>query len=297
MISCPSHQGKGDEFLPAEQGFLEYEAEVEACPDELIVSNNAFAFGLVAFSRKLKVLYMEGSQHRHGEYGRQAWSHKWEHEFLADALEEDPDVKVDVLFRDYPPEYDGPIKTVKEGYPRTKKELYAYDVIVNSDIPKAHFNDEQVKWTVDFVARHGGGFVMVGGWHAFGEGKYAKSAFDRMLPVEMNRHDTHADGQEFRWRVTDEGWRHPIMRIDKDEKRNREIWEMLNTLGEKMGQPGPAFFGFSKTTRAKPAATVLAVIDDEELEGAYGPLVLVSVQPFGRGRSMAFTTEDRKSVV
>ncbi len=275
------------EFLPSAQGFLEYEAKVDPYPGELLLANNTFSFGVVAFARKLRVLYMEGSQLQHGSYGRWVWRYKWEHEFMVDALEEDKDVEVDVLFREYPQDYQGDIKTVKEGYPKTKKDLYKYDVIINSDIPLDHFNEDQIKWTVDFVGKYGGGFIMIGGWNAFGEGGYAKSAFDRMLPVEMNRHDKHADGQDFLWRITGEGLKHPIMKIDKDPKKNRAIWEKLNTLED----GGASFHGYSKTVRAKPAATVLAEIDDEELEGYAGAMVLVSVQPFGRGRSMAFTTD------
>ncbi|MCZ7646499.1 MAG: glutamine amidotransferase [Planctomycetota bacterium] len=280
------------EFLPTEQGFQEYEASIDPYAGELVLSNNAMAFGVVAFNRRLKVLYMEGSQHTHREYGRYVWADKWEHEFLVDALEEDRDVDVDVLFREMPPDYDGPIKTVKMGYPKLKKDLFQYDVVINSDIPIDHFNDDQIKWTVEFVANHGGGFIMIGGWSAFGEGGYAGSAFDKMLPVEMNKHDVHVDGEPFRWLVTETGLKHPIMQVLKDAKENTEAWAQLNLLGRtRGGDPGPSFFGFSKTTRAKPAADTLAVVADEEFETYIGPAVLVAVQPFGRGRSMAFTTD------
>jgi uncharacterized membrane protein len=208
-------------------------------------------------------------------------------------LEEDKDVEVTVLLGDpgekgeaRPP---AGARFVKEGYPKSKKDLYQYDVIINSDISYEQFSEDQVKWTVDFVAKHGGGFCMIGGWHAFGEGGYAKTAFDRMLPVEMNAADTHVDGGNFRWQITDDGFLHPIIQIDRDAKKNREIWAKLNTLGPNRG---PAFHGYSKTTHAKPAATVLAVVDEEDDPGSYlGPMVFVAVQPFGRGRSMAFTTD------
>src|SRR5205823_550986 len=42
---------------------------------------------------------------------------------------------------------------------------------------------------------------------------------------------------------------------------------------------------------AKPAAEVLAEVADEEFNTAYGAAVIVAVQPFGNGRSMAFTTD------
>src|SRR5207244_1509261 len=118
-------------------------------------------------------------------------------------------------------------------------------------------------------------------------GRYAKTPIDRMLPVEMNANDVHENDIDFHWRVTEEAWHtgesggpHPVMQLDKDEEKNRAIWAKL-----------PSFHGFSRTTRPKPAATTLAVVADELYETAYGPAIILAVQPFGNGRSMAFTTD------
>jgi len=278
------------EFLPDAQGFLEYEAQVEPFPGELVTANNSMAFGLVASSRKLRVLYMEGSMYVHRTYNSrsqgmytghpmQSW---WEHQFTERALLEDSDLELEVLAKDEfnrPPGADPVyLKTVKEAYPKTKKELYQYDVIICSDIPYEYFTEDQIQWTVDFVGKHGGGFMMVGGYTSFAQGHYAKTIVDRMLPVEMFDED-HLE-RDFNWKLTDEAWSHPIMQVEKDEEKNRAAWARL-----------PQFHGFSKTTRPKPAATVLAVIGDDDFETAYGPAILLAVQPFGNGRSMAFTSD------
>ncbi len=288
------------EFLPDSQGFLEYEATVEAFPGELVTANNTMAFGLVAYSRKLKVLYMEGSMYVHriynsksdGMYSSHPMQRWWEHQFLERAITEDLDVEMDFLAkkRDWTSngETELELKTVKEdAFPKTKKELYQYDVIISSDIPYDYFTPEQIQMQVDFVGKHGGGFAMVGGYDAFGEGKYAKTAIDRMLPVEMNASDEHENDINFKWKVTDDAWHsgpnggpHPIMLVDKDEERSRAAWDRL-----------PQFHGFSKTTRPKPAATTLAVVADEQYETAYGPAILLAVQQYGNGRSMAFTSD------
>jgi uncharacterized membrane protein len=283
------------EFLPDAQGFLEYEAKVEPFPGELILPNNTMAFGFVAYSRKLRVLYTEGSMYVHniynsrsqGMYSSHPMQNWWEHQFLESALLEDQDVEVTVLAKkEFPtPRNAQPVelKTVKEGYPRTKKELYQYDVIIWSDIPYSYFTEDQIQWTVDFVAKHGGGFMMVGGYDSFAEGKFAKTPVDRMLPVEMWEEE-HIDGRDFNWKLTDEAWSHPLMMLDKDPEKNRAIWARL-----------PQFHGFSRTTRPKPAATVLAVVGDDEFDTAYGPAILMAVQPFGNGRSMAFTSDSTGS--
>jgi uncharacterized membrane protein len=157
-------------------------------------------------------------------------------------------------------------------------------VIICSDIPYGYFTPDQVQWTVDFVYKHGGGFLMIGGYDSFAEGRYARTPIDRMLPVEMID-ETHENDINFNWAITPEGFNHPIMQLEKDAEKNRLAWERL-----------PAFHGFSKTTRPKPAATTLAVVADEENFGTlYGPAVLAAVQQYGRGRSMAFTTDSTGS--
>jgi uncharacterized membrane protein len=297
--SAATVEMKGDtataifEFLPDELGFLEYEAEVTALKDELVTENNKLGFGVMAFSRKLRVLYMEGSMYIHSVYGSKSdgmgYNHQmqkwWEHQFLEQALTEDQDVEVDVLAKD---EFAIPrgasivnLPTVKEGYPKTRKDLYKYDVIISSDIPYSRFSEDQVKWTIEFVGKHGGGFVMIGGYDAFGEGGYSKTAFDRMLPVEMLPGDKHLNNIDFKWQVSDKGWQHPIMQIEKDEEANRKAWERL-----------PSFHGFSRTTRTKPGADELAVVENEEDFGTlYGAATLLAVQKYGKGFSMAFTTD------
>ena len=279
------------EFLPDAQGFLEYEAHVEPFAGELVTANNTLAFGLVAYSRKLRVLYMEGSMFVHriydsrstGMYSSHPMQSWWEHQFTENAILEDSDVEVDMLAkgeysvrRDAEPLY---LKTVKEAFPKTKKELYQYDVILCGDIPYTYFTADQVQWIVDFVGKHGGGFMMIGGYDSFAEGRYPKTPIDRMLPVEM-LDETHEEGHDFNWKLTDEAWSHPIMQVQKEEEKNRAAWARL-----------PQFHGFSKTTRPKPAATVLAVVANDEFETAYGPAILLAVQPFGNGRSMAFCSD------
>lgn len=290
-VELKSHAGTAVfEFLPDAQGFLEYEAKVAPFPGELVTANNTMSFGVVAYSRKLRVLYMEGSMYVHriyksrspGMYASHPMQYWWEHQFTERALLEDSDVELDVLAKG---EFNSPqgadplsIKTVKEAYPKTKKDLYQYDVIICGDIPYAYFTEDQVQWTVDFVAKHGGGFMMIGGYDSFAEGKYPKTPIDRMLPVEMIDEE-HLE-RDFNWRLADEAWSHPIMQVEKDEEKNRAAWARL-----------PQFHGFSRTTRPKPAATVLAVVADDELETAYGAAILLAVQPFGNGRSMAFTSD------
>ena len=207
---------------------------------------------------------------------------KWEYQYLVEALEEDATVEVTTLFRDdVEAARKVGIKCVREGFPKTKKELYKYDVIISSDIDIEYFTPEQLKNTVDFVAEHGGGFVMIGGYTAFGAGGYDESVIDKMLPVDMQgRSDRYAEDYRnpFQWQLTEEGKSHPIMQIDPDPQKNDMIWKRM-----------PPFNGFNFVLRAKPAATVLAVHPTRRT--IYGPCAILAVQQYGRGRSMGMATD------
>jgi len=276
--------GKGRaslEFVPAREGFSEYTVSVPTLDDEVIKENNRRSFAVDVVKRRLKVLYMEGSQYRRADakYGF------WEHQFLQQALVEDG-MEVTALLRDNVEEARKAgihwVRHFEHGYPRTKKELFKYDVIISSDIDRKFFTDKQLKHTIEFVGRHGGGFCMIGGWTAFGPGGYDESIVDKMLPVDMlGRFEEYVDdvgGEGFKWQLTEEGRVHALMRLVADPVKNEHVWGKM-----------PPFFGYNRIVRAKPAATVLAVhADDENL---YGKHVMLAVQPYGRGRSMAFTTD------
>lgn len=265
------------EFLPAETGFREYAVEVPVQPGEAVERNNRRELALSVVRRKVRVLYMEGSEYRRPERTL------WEHQFLEEALREDGDIEITTLLRkEADAAREAGVYTVQDpehGYPRTKKGLFEYDVVISSDIDIDFFTPEQLGDTVEFVGRHGGGFVMIGGWTAFGPGGYDESVVDKMIPVDMlGRNEWYVENEEFRIDVTDEGLRHPIMQIDRDLKRNRAIWKMC-----------PPFFGHNRVQRAKPAATVLALHPEER--NLYGKTVILAVQQYGRGRSMAMTTD------
>lgn len=258
-------------------GLRKFRLELPVFESEVTAADNSAPFSVLVTKRPLRVLYMEGSEYRRQD--RQLW----EHQYLEQALEEDPDIDVTVLLRDEIPEAHALavswVKNEKRGYPRTRKELFKYDVIVSSDIDIDYFSDEQLSWTVEFVAERGGGFAMVGGWTAFGPGGYDGSVMDKMLPVDMlGRFEHYVENEEFRWKLAPDALLHPIMRIDPDAERNRLAWDLM-----------PPFYGHNRVERAKPAAVPLAYHPTDR--NLYGQCVILAVQEFGRGRTMALTTD------
>jgi uncharacterized membrane protein len=262
------------EFTPTEEGLLRHRLQIPLQPGEVILKNNERDFTVNSSRRKIRVLYMEGSQYRRAD------RKFWEFQYLEQALLEDEDVEVTCLFRDdvvaAAEAGIGYVTHPDKGFPRERKELFKYDVIVSSDIDIGLFTDGQLKNTVDFVGEYGGGFCMIGGWTAFGAGGYDESIIDQMLPVDMaGRDDRHVENVSFKWKLTPEAFEHPIMRLLDDPAKNRSVWRSM-----------PDFKGYSNVIRSKPAATTLAEHPTDRTK--YGRKIMLAVQHYGKGRSMAF---------
>ena len=156
--------------------------------------------------------------------------------------------------------------------------MLTYDVIINSDIYKEAFTPEQLDLTVSLVEEHGGGFVMVGGYTAFGAGHYDETVIDKLMPVDVYGNEG-TDSGYFGVKVPDDALEHPIMAMGTSKADTAKVWS----------ENFPGFYGLNTVNRAKPGAKVLAVNPTQSNQ--YGPLVVFAVQQIGRGRTMAFTSD------
>ena len=239
--------------------------------NELNPEDNALAFTVRASRLPIRVLYMEGSNHKN-----KRWTDVWEYEFLPQAFSEDGLIETDVFTVDRQVADGGKLFNVRkpaEGFPVSREQLLGYDVVICSDINRTIFSEAQLAWTVELVASQGGGFCMIGGYTAFGAGKWDQTVWEQMIPVDMK---TEAEG--YKWetvtpKVPDEARLHPLWHLDEDPDRCARILAAH-----------PPFMGFNLVNRAKPAARVLAWHESLSMP-------LIAVQPYGRGRSMAFVSD------
>jgi uncharacterized membrane protein len=261
-------------------GFHLYQIDVRPEQGERLTDNNSGVVGVEVLDRKIRVINMEGTP----DCGH----------FLHNALETDPDIEVTSLFFPQSESFDEsraiPFTVDREGrkvyniahpikgYPRTLQDMLNYDVIINSDIYKEAFTPEQLALTVSLVEEYGGGFVMVGGYTAFGKGHYDATIIDKLMPVEVYGNEG-VDHGAFTLEVPTEMLDHPIMALGATREESAKIW------GEKF----PGFLGLNTVNRARPGARVLAINADRS--NNYGPLVVFAVQQIGRGRTMAFTSD------
>src|SRR5262249_21290670 len=128
-------------------------------------------------------------------------------------------------------------------------------------------------WIEEWVARRGGGLLMVGGPYSFASGRWNGTKIAGMLPVELAPGNGDWSETTTAVRPAVSGTIHPIWQITSDEAQNR------TRLG-----PLPRFHGGHQFGRVKQAADVLAREDAPGAGGEAAPAIVA--QPFGRGRTM-----------
>ena len=119
---------------------------------------------------------------------------------------------------------------------------------------------------------------MIGGLNAFREGGYAGTPVEDVLPVQLTG-ENWAMGivdHAFLLEPAEEGIGHPLLRFGSTREEDGAIWDGL-----------PELIGYNRVGGVKPGAAVLAI--DPGADVLEGSNVLLAVQRYGRGRSMAFT--------
>jgi hypothetical protein len=168
---------------------------------------------------------------------------------------------------------------LRDGFPKTAEELYAFDAVVLDDVEAGFFSQDQLTLLQNFVSRRGGGLLMLGGPDSFAAGKYDRTPVGNLLPVYVDRNpaSTARGEHAYRLSLTREGWLQPWVRLRQTEPEERE---RLSTM--------TPFRMLTPVGSIKPAATVLAEVVDEE--GTKYPALVA--QRFGRGRSAALLVGD-----
>ncbi len=263
---------------------LRIEARIEPQPGEVSTSNNAFGADLAIDHTKIRVLYLEGATDTYvmqqlvarlaGNPVRGAYTS------LQEALMADPDVECTAVMPGGPGgDFSVLVRSDERGrgLPETPSELFAYDAIILSNVPREALSDQHLAWIDEWIGRRGGGLCMVGGPNSFASGQWNETPVSRMLPVDLiPAARDWAETITTVHPITTEST-HPIWHITSDEAQNRSL---LTTL--------PNFLGNNRVGRVKEGADVLARTDSAGANGEGTPAIVV--QPYGRGRTMAMTT-------
>jgi uncharacterized membrane protein len=165
-------------------------------------------------------------------------------------------------------------------FPQTMEALSAYDAVVLSDIgantlllhPDTWIRSKPTPNRLNLLreyVRAGGGLVMFGGYYSFqginGGARYHKSAVEEVLPVSCLAFDDRVEVPESFRPVVTRPADHPILKG--------------------LGRDWPMLLGFNEVT-VKPGAEVLATVSAD-----YGALPLLVAGSYGKGRSVAWTSD------
>jgi len=249
-----------------------FKFRVEGLPGEIVLENNDQTVLISVEDAQPQILYVEGEP-------------RWQHGFMRRAIFPDKNLQLVTLLRQADGKFlrqgiESP-DILEKGFPVDKDELFKYKAIILGSMEASFFSFDQLRMISDFVSRRGGGFLMLGGRSSFGQGGYINTPLEDLLPIDLGRSADSVQGfqsLEFKVRLTSYGAQHPICRLSLLEDLNRKRWE-----------EAPNLIGFNPTSGPKPGATVLARGRSQE-DGGESPVIL-AFQRFGRGKSVAFTTD------
>lgn len=182
--------------------------------------------------------------------------------------------------------YDEPVLTrlntrddreLRDGFPKTKEQLYEYHAVILDDVESAFFTHDQLKLLHDFVADRGGSLMMLGGQETFHNGKYERTPVGDLLPVYLDRLPRASAGQGLRMTLTREGWLQPWVRLRDNEADEDKVRKQM-----------PAFDTVNAVRGIKPGASILASATGPD--GTQVPALVV--QRFGHGKAAALTIGD-----
>ncbi len=259
-------------FTPDQTGRFVYTVSAPTFPDEAVSENNARSFVLKVIRDRIRVLLVVGRP-------------SWDERFLRGLLRQDANVDLISFYilRTLSDEQNVRVPDRELSLiPFPTDEIFnakldTFDVVIfqNFGYTDPGLSISMYERKLERYVYKGGGFVMIGGDRAFGEGRATFSTLGQALPLEASGQPAVPDG--FRARLTPEGMRHPVTAVGAGAAASEAAWASLPQI------PG------ANSTRAKPGATVLL---DHPLATADGKnLPIVALWDYGRGRSMAVATD------
>jgi uncharacterized membrane protein len=252
-----------------EAGARLFRFHVPPQPGELVIENNAREVMISVEDRREKILYFEGEP-------------RFEVKFIRRALEDDQNIQVVTLQRTAENKYlrlgvDDPDELVA-GFPETREELFAYRGIILGSVEASYFSHSQLVLLEEFVGQRGGGLLVLGGRRAFGEGGYAGTPLEPVLPVVLPRTADTEFFSEVAVRPTPAGLVHPVTRLVDDAEQSRQQWTGL-----------PHVSLLNPITQSKPGASTLLTGRADASGESY---VVLAFQRYGKGKAIAFAAQD-----
>jgi uncharacterized membrane protein len=235
-------------------------------PGEIVVENNAAQRAVDVRGDPVRILHIEGEP-------------RFEVKFLRRAVAADDAIKLVSLVRTAENKYYRlgveDADELAEGLPGSEEALFRYHAVVLGSIGKDLLDEALQSRLREFVARRGGGLVLLGGRRAFAEGGYSESTLAGISPVVLPP-AASAYRAQVPVRPSASHGDNPLLRLAKADQVYAS-WEQL-----------PPLTVINPIRRSKPGATTVLEADD----GSGEPLVILAWQRYGRGTVAAFPVRD-----
>ena len=257
------------QFTATESGPHLYGFRIAVQDGEMVRENNQQDILIVVQDRQDRILYIEGEPTNRVGFLRYF------------AIDDDPNLLLGVFMRMAENKFwrvnFESDEELAGGFPTTREELFQYKALIVGSFEADFFTPDQRQMMHDFVSQRGGGFLMLGGRNAFGEGGWAGTPVAEILPIDL---EPPFAGQDDPFYVdvlvtpTLFGRTHPVTQMADSTELSLQHWETLPPLGivNRVGatKPGAVSILEGKTS------------DDETH-------VVLAYQRFGRGKALAFT--------
>jgi uncharacterized membrane protein len=260
-------------FTPDQTGRFVYTVGAPVYPGEAVVENNTRSFVLKVIRDRVRVLLVVGRP-------------SWDERFLRGLLKQDPNVDLVSFYILRTSSDDTQTRNPERElslipFPMEEifdTKLHTFDVVVfqNFGYAEPALSISSYERNLEQYVAGGGALLVVGGDHAFGEGRAAYPVLDRALPVDPS--GLPAQVEPFRVKLTADGLRNPIMRVQTTEAGTQGSWDEL-----------PPASGLN-LVRVKQGATVLLAHPVLRIDGQPAPVL--ALWDHGRGRAMALMTDD-----
>jgi len=208
----------------------------------------------------------------------------WDYRFLRQILEREKSVDVSCWLQSLDEGRGQEGDTAITHLPRTREELFAYDVVALLDPDPREFDEAWMDLLTEFVRDHSGGLLYMAGpsYTSRFLGGARTEKLREILPVRFG--DLAAIDVESLLQSEDRDWPlgiversldHPLMRFYPELNRSLDAWKLF-----------PGIIWSYPVREAIPASTVLLEHTDPALNQVHGPRPLLVSGQFGSGRTI-----------
>lgn len=212
-----------------------------------------------------------------------------DYQFLCSQIYRDKSMLVDVYLPWARPGISQNADKILERFPSTRTEMAEYNIVAAFDPNWRELSEEQINVLEFWVARQGGGLILVAGSVHQADtvtGWVTEMGMDKicaLYPVEFwakqsaFEHRYHGDEQAWALKFSRAGEESEFLKPMENPVESRTFWNEF-----------PGFYGFFSVKGVKPAATLLAASGSPETMGRTETGALIVEHFYGAGRVLYF---------